>query len=352
MVEVNLMDIPEEQKPSSEKKEDSSESETTKSKVDLPFFPDRQEKSADTETKSPFFDDEPSRRSESRFAKESFKSEYDEEPPGFDSNISRNRMIIILGAIGVVLILLFIFLWLGPGSEESENRPEITLTTPGETDSPESAENAVPSIVQTQFRENQSINQSYTNYARNFLNVSSSNTAYKMIVLTSGYLYISVLGDSRDAIAEFRKMLKGQYPGMQINIESIQDKYVNGEKKILADFSVPISPAGSGGSSSAFSQAGSSGDIRSMINSYAQKYDLRIVYSQQGEREREEQFLKTYYYTIVSGNQSSILNFLQEISQTRPEVNFIKISMYTSNSHTIDGGNVNARIELAIYNPA
>jgi hypothetical protein len=355
MVKVNLMDVPERQKPSGEKKQDSSESETTKSKVDLPFFPDREEKpSADTETKNPFFDDESPKRSEPRFTDESFKSDYDENPPGFDSNISRNRMIIILGAIGIVLLLLFIFLWLGPGGDGSEDVPDKTLTTPGETGSSEEGTGStMPDYMQAQFRQNQAMNQSYSSFARNLLNVSSANAAYKMIVLTTGYLYMSVLGDSRNAIAEFRNMLRGQYPGTQINIESIQDKYVNGEKKILADFSFPIASAGSGGSSSALPQTGgSSGDTRSLINSYVQKHNLRAPYFQQGGRKREGQFQKTHYYVIVKGNQSSILNFLQEISQTRPEVNFTKISIYTSNSYTIDKRNVNARIELTSYNPA
>lgn len=351
MVKVNLLDFPEEKKPSGEKKKDSSEPETTKSKVDLPFF-DREEKSADTETKkNPFFEEEPSKRPDSRLERESFKSEYDEGPPSFDSSFSRSRMIIILGAIGIILLLLFIFLWIGPGSDESETRPEITLTTPEETGAPETPGNTVPAFVQAQFRQNQAINQSYTNYAQNFLNVSSSSAAYKMLVLTSGYLYMSVLGDSRDAIAEFRRALKSQFPGVQIDIKSIQDKYVNGEKKILADFSVPISPAASGGSSSAFSPPAGSGDSRSIVSSYAQKHNLRILYSQQGEQEREGQFLKTYYYATLNGDQSSILNFLREISQARPDIHFIKVSIYTSNSHTINGGNVNARIEIATYNP-
>jgi len=60
MVKVNLMDIPEEQKSSGERKREPSATESTKSKVDLPFFPDQEEKTtAETEARSSFFDEEP-----------------------------------------------------------------------------------------------------------------------------------------------------------------------------------------------------------------------------------------------------------------------------------------------------
>lgn len=354
MVKFNAMDIPEEQKSSRDKRSTPSESEKAKSKEDILFFTEQEEKpTVETETKSSFFDDEPPKRQPPFTPREAFKSDYAEEPPGFDSSFPKNRMILILGAIGLALIILFIYLWLGPGSGDSGDTQDITFTTPSET-APTTTEpsSTLPAYVTTQFAQNQGKNQFYLNYANNLLGVGSSSYGYTLLVTTSDGIYMSVLGDSRDAIAEFRRAIKDQYPGLVMNVTSTQDKYVNGNKKILADFSVPVTTPGAGNTASSSMRSFTPTDVRSLVSSLAQKNNLQTSYFQQGDQEREGQFQKTFYYAIVNGSRSSIVQFLQEMSQTHPEINFIKISMYPYNTGVINGTNLNARIELAYYNPS
>lgn len=354
MVKFNAMDIPEEQKSSRDKKSTPSESEKAKNKEDFLFFTEREDKTtSETETKSSFFDDEPPKRQKPFSSEETFKGDYEEVPPGFDSPFPKNRMVLILGAIGLALIILFIYLWLGPGSSDTGDTQDITFTTPNET-TPTTTEpqNTLPSYVTTQFAQNQGKNQFYLNYANSLLGVGSSNFGYTLLVTTSDGIYMSVLGDSRDAIAQFRRAIKDQYPGVVMNVASTQDKYVNGDKKILADFSVSVTTSGTGNTASSSMRSFTPTDVRSLVSSLAQKYNLRTSYFQQGDQERENQFQKTYYYAIVNGSRSSIVQFLQDISQTHPEINFIKISIYPYNTGVINGENLNARIELAYYNPS
>lgn len=353
MVKFDARNIPEEQKSSGDKKSTPAEGETTQDKFDLSFITDQEEKpGSDTETKSSYFDDEPPRRQNLLSSKETFKGGYEEEPPGFDSSFPKNRMILILGAVGLALIILFVYLWLGPGSSNTGDTQDITFTTPSKAPPAVEPENTMPGYLKSRFAQNQGENQLYLNYANSLLGVSSSNYGYTLLVITSDGIYMSVLGGSRDAIAEFRRSIKDQSPGLVMNVVSTQDKYVNGNKKILADFSVPVTTSGAGNAASLSMRSFTPTDVRSLVSSLAQKYNLRTSYFQQGDQEREGQFQKTYYYATVNGSRSSIVQFLQDISQTHPEISFIKISMYPYNTGVINGENLNARIEIAYYNPS
>lgn len=350
MLDFNLKEVPEEQKSPQEKKRDASGFESTKSKVDFSFFPEPEDKpAAEVERKEPLFEEEPPKTQPPSAARERFRDDYAEEPADFTSRSGKTWLYVLLGVIGMALITVFIYLLMGPGGGKEET-PDYTLTTPSEP-APE-PQNLVPSYVQTQFAQNQGKNQLYVNYLNSFLNSATSTSNYYLLAITNGNLYLSILGDSRDAIAEYRRALKNQYPGILMNAVSTQDKYVNGQKKLLADFYIPI-PAPSASSSLTLSaKPAGSGEIRAALSSVAQQHGLRTTYFQQGERVRDGNFQKTHLYTQLNGSKSAMINFIRDISQSYPALQFLKISFYPSNAATMDGANINARIEAAAYDPA
>lgn len=350
MLDFNLKEVPEEQKSSQEKKREASGYESNKSKVDFSFIPDQEEKPAvEVERKEPLFEEEPPKTQPPPFARERFRNDYADEPADFTSRSGKTWLYVLLGIIGVALITVFVYLLMGPGGTKEET-PDYTLTPT--TDSLPKPQNLVPPYVQTQFAQNQGKNQLYVNYLNSFLNSATSNSNYYLLAITNGNLYLSILGDSRDAIAEYRRALKDQYPGILMNAVSAQDRFVGEQKKLLADFYIPLPAPSASSALTLTARPAGSGEIRAAISSVAQKYGLKTSYFQQGEQVNEGNFRKTYLYAQLNGSKSAMINFIQDISQSYPALQFLKISFYPSNAVTMDGANINARIEAAAYDPA
>ena len=76
-----------------------------------------------------------------------------------------------------------------------------------------------------------------------------------------------------------------------------------------------------------------------------------MTYFKTGDQERDGSFRKTYYYMNIRGSQSSVIKYVQELAGNFPAINIFKISLYPTNSQTISGGNITARIELIFYSP-
>lgn len=349
MLDFNLKEIPEEQKSSQEKKREASGYESNKSKVDFSFFPDPEEKPAgEVARKEPLFEEEPPKTPPSAFNRQRFRNDYPEEPVDYTSRSGKTWLYVLLGIIGVALITIFVFLLVGPG-ETKKQTPAYTLTpTPDSLPKPQQV---VPPYLQTQLAQNQGKNQLYVNYLNSLLNSATSTSNYYLLAITNGNLYLSILGDSREAIAEYRRALKNQYPGILMNAVSTQDKYVDGQKKLLADFYIPLAAPSASSALTLTAKPAGSGEIRAALSIVAQKYGLKTSYLQQGEQVKEGNLRKTYLYTQLNGSKSAMINFLQDISRSYPALQFLKISFYPSNALTMEGETINARIEAAAYDP-
>ena len=228
--------------------------------------------------------------------------------------------------------------------------PTVEQTTP--TTAAQQPQSSVPGYLQTRYSSNQAENRAHLSQADNILNTSTANTDYTLAVFTPGYIYLSVLGDSRDAIAQYRNQMKAKIPQLNLTSEGTEDKFAGGEKKLLANFSIVTGGNPSQGRSSGqFQDIISVQDAQAAVRSTAQKHQLRTTYFKAGKQEIDGNFRKTYLYTRVSGNRAKIISYLQELSEQYPAIYFAKVSMYPPQSGTMSGGNIFAHVEMAVFGP-
>ncbi|NIU01686.1 MAG: hypothetical protein GWN01_12460 [Nitrosopumilaceae archaeon] len=345
------MDVPEGQQTSEEKKKDTEQQESKESEIDFSLFQPREESTPLTISQEEPVTQTSASPSSAQFTEEE-TGEEEEEPISFEGSFSKKKTFWFIGiGIAIVLIALFITLLLGPDTSEETTASRETSTNVRGPSAPTGEQSSVPAFLQNQFAQNQQQNQHYLNLAKNFLSLRVPNAGYSMLVFTSTDLYVSVLANSRNEVAEFRQAVKEYYPRIKMNIESVEPKFVNGQEKLLADFSIPIAQTLSSGSASASqSEALNSENIQTAFTRLAREHGLNTTYFKKGDKEAGRNMQQNYFYAnVIGSNRSSVLSYLSELAAKFPSIKMIKISIYPVTSAIIQTGNIKARIEFAYF---
>ncbi len=361
MVKINLLDTPEEESSSRKQKAETPPIETPKSEMDFSFLqpeetappPEAQMSAVEPETFARQTTEE-----DILFTAPDSGDEKGDDTFTYESS-SKKKLFIILGVILVLLLAaLFVILWMGPGEEKpptamAPSESGVKPATPPSTVAP--TNNTSPSgrspMLQRVYARNNGENQYYLNYASNLLGISTAQAGLSMVVLAPGAIYVSVLADSRDDIALFRRAVKDKLPGAQLQIQNISPRLIQNEQKLMADFFIPLSgsvPAKPPGDNVELLRGGA---VLSALRAQAQSNRLRISQLKQGKKYREGIFNIIPYYMQVSGNKTAIINFLSSLTRKYPAIKFTKVSIFPSTAGVIGQGSVKARIEMIVTIP-
>lgn len=350
MVDMNFKNRPEGQELDPHEADASGAQQGAGKKFDFSFFDNESEvlKPAAPKTVPPRGEKSP--REENPFANQAELEEEREEPKDYGA-FPKSRLIIILSILGVLLLALFIYLWMGPRSDDTTANKVATPTNIDTTPAPAEPANQLPDFVASRFAANRQQNMVALGYVDAFFNSSPASTTPALVVVTNRRMYLSVLADSRDAVAQFIQSVKRQNPQLQLKPEGTQIKLINGRRKTMADFSAVLTPPEGRGNPSAITSAGPA-ELSSAIRSVAQKQGARLDYLKQGRDETERNFKTTYYYANLSGSRKAINGFLRQLADEYPSVNLAKISLFPESLDRIDSGRVVARLQLILSVPS
>lgn len=203
--------------------------------------------------------------------------------------------------------------------------------------------------MQRLYSENQAANNARLGYAGSLLSTQAPGAASSLVIITPGHAYFSVLGDSREAIAKFRMNVQNNNPQAgAIEAESVEEQFVNGQKKLRADFSMVLPTRSSGQAGGQFSSVQSGQSVKNALQSMAQRNNLRYAFTD-GQRENTRGMVRNFFYVRISGTRGDVINYLTELTDSQPAASIEKISLYPANASTITSGNTEAHIELSIF---
>ncbi len=362
MVRFNMMDVPEE--GSTSRKEASSRPEQGSTPEGDEFFSlddmenlikqPEEEKTAETEmaVEEPPAELETPNEISEETAFSTTESADAEETTSFDSTFPKKRLLAILGIfLAIVFGAFIVYLLIQPGEEEAlppiaeEETPAVEQSATQETPSQENV------VLQSRLAANKAENLFILDVLQSLLNVQVEGAGPTLAVATPGRILLSLTADNRDAIANFRIRFKETLPGMQLELESIEPKIVDGENKLLVDFSVPL-VARVAASQSNGGQLVTVSEFRSAFNQLARQSGLRVNFFRQGTQEQSGVFRTIYHYASVSGSHNQILTFLNRMAQQYPSVKFLKVAIGSENLQVILNGRVTARITWSLFIPA
>lgn len=281
----------------------------------------------------------------------------------FDDSVPKGLHYKILIGVGVLFLLVLAFFALKPLFTSAPQPPQTTVprsgagTTTGESggvrkDAPAGSTN-LPPALQTRYAGNTAANNFRLGLAEKILGTTSGNIQPALVVVTSGYAFISVVGDSRDAIAQYQKALKSGVPGGQLNVEGVEKKTIGGRSGFVADFSLKTGSIPGSGATVPARQIQIDDNLPAQLRSLAQRHRLTVRYLKKGDTERTGQFQQISYYLKLQGERSAVLNFVREMTQNHPAVNLSKLSLFATPGQTLSGRtSVNANLELLFYRPA
>jgi hypothetical protein len=254
---------------------------------------------------------------------ESFKTNIDEEE-SFDHSPKRRIFFVSFFIIVIVAAAALIYFYLIP-KEGSETSGPIS-GTPGEVVKDDSQTTPkVSEEVQNVFSQNKAKNSFDINLAQKLLNTTKADIDFALLVISPDQVQFSIIADSRNSLASYQNTLKSQLPGTNIRLVSSEEMVMSGQNKILADFSFTLSGPGSSQPINNF-QTIKSNNIKSMLNSLAQKHKLKLQYFKEGRRTQMKSLNQFKYYCNLSGNSKTLLNYIEEISNTYPAISFSKIA--------------------------
>ncbi len=364
MVKINLLNIPEGQEvePTSRKR-----TETAPSDVAEFDFSQLEDTSFEPTPTA-----EPPRQNAPRKEPEPFETPIFEEtePPktdtrtrNFDDSVPRGLHYKILMGVGVLLLLLLAFLALKPLFTSAPQPPQTVR--PAESSTPTAGEDGgaptstsagsatLPPAVQNRYAGNSAANKFRLGLAERFLDITAGNAQPALVVVTSGYAFISVVGDSRDAIAQYQNALKSRVSGVQFHVEGVEKKTLGGRSRFVADFSLKTGAIPGGGAAVSVRQIQLDDDLPAQLRSLAQRHNLSVRYLKKGDSERTGQFQQISYYLKLQGHRSAMLNFIKEMTQSYPAINLTKLSLFATPGQTLSGRtSINANLELLFYRPA
>ncbi len=373
MIKINLLDIPEGQAAPERKKVNHSV-ETTRTEPDLTLL-EQNDRTADImggmpeemqdEETLPFF---PVEESSQKVEEEEPVSKPVPEADGESyedvySDSKSNRLKIWGMVLGGVLVVLAFFAVrpLFTSCDESSGplvnknattaQPQQNNETTAQPGESSAAATTLPEFLQSKYKQNAGENTYRLNLLNSILSARSGKTEPNLVVVTTGYAFVSVAGNSRDDFSKFRKALQSANPEVKVSLESVENKVINGRDKLVADFSMTTKKLGAGATNlpqSILNDANFQNVLRSLIK----KHGLNVTYLKTGDKIKSGRFKQSYYYAKIRGNQSSIINFLNELARNYPAIKFSKISLFSGNTKTLNGKNVNANIELIFFMPS
>lgn len=283
----------------------------------------------------------------------------DESSNNFEESYASSNWMKYTGiAIGVLALLGLLWwgytMFTGPGSPDPVDPIVENPVTPDPDPLPEeTAANLIPDYVADKYAENITNNVFNLNYASNFLKAGIPSANYRLLVVTPGYLYMSVLGNSRDDIAEFRRSVKKSYPAVLLTPEAEEDRFLdNGGQQLMIDFSSPIKDRPSRTATSSRTEIVTETEVANAIRSLADGNNVQIIYSKRGADINNESFRKATHYITLLGNQTNTLNYLEELGQNYPAIAVSKAAFYPERgTGRMGGGRIKTRVDLAFLAP-
>ncbi len=364
MVRINLLEVPEEERyklqegvPASSPRQPR-EGESPFEEVDLMFQPGGETAGGTAETKAeptpsflkPATEAEPAEPSVTKTK----PSRPGVEPDAFEQTFSRNRLFLIVGIVlGVLLIAFSLYLILLPEEEPTAGRPVAEKATAGagQTEAQATEGQSARNLqVQNLMAQNLAESQFYLSTLNKLLAVSTSETKLSLITMVPGYTYFVVVAPDRDALARLRIALKKQLPLLDFRVVSIESRTINGQPRIIADFSVTtpqkMQPASSV-SGTTIEPATLPGAFRAL----GKKHQLNIRYFKPGFKSQHPLFQKIYFYSEMRGTPAQIKAFLSELTARYPALRIGKLSLYPANLAGRPRSTVTARLTLVLFVP-
>lgn len=350
MVKINLLDLPEKpQTGKSQNAEDTARDSNASSKkeMEFDFFTDDDDRSTNAPDPKPTVADQTRDDKPSDYGtRPTFTDSIDEdEPPSFDDISPKSRFLKYgLFALALLFVAVIIYFLIPGGSEPTPPTPVVDDPSGTMPERP-----AIPETMQRLYSENQAANNARLGYAGSLLSTQAPGAASSLVIITPGHAYFSVLGDSREAIAKFRMNVQNNNPQAgAIEAESVEEQFVNGQKKLRADFSMVLPTRSSGQAGGQFSSVQAGQSVKNALQSMAQRNNLRYAFTD-GQRENTRGMVRNFFYVRISGTRGDVINYLTELTDSQPAASIEKISLYPANASTFASGNTEAHIELSIF---
>lgn len=307
------------------------------------FFPRADvEREPETKTELPEFEEAPRARAEEKPVDRSItpNKEFYPGPPS-----SQKRIYIIFGAAAALLlvIIFFIFQFMKSGAE----KPAVSGT---ESETSTSQSPAISQGIMPVYQTNVASNNFLDARLQDFFAKKPASADYSLIVMTPTEINLTVLGDSRDQIAQFTVDLKKAFPALAFHLVSVQNKYEDGNQLIYADLSTPISSRQIASPVSKISVDIQPKDIKKELTGLAQKNQVNLPYFKQGKIIDHNGYQETLYYVNLSGQKDNIMKFLSGVISAYPMIRINKLSIFPYNLQTISGQNLSTRLTLSYYN--
>ena len=371
MVKINLLDISEEkaiyekgselttpQKPAKEEKEFSLESvnelfqasQTSKQTEPTNVIEEKEQKAKKEKAeKKP--EPEPLPRT-SLTPSESLKTSFDEEE-SFD-HFSKRKIFITVAIIFIVLAAVIVYLFILPKKEENLTPQMSDVSTEEPTqDQSSSASQSTPGVqpnILNIFSKNRAKNDYSLNLAQKLMNTSNPDVSLAIMIISPDQIQFSAIADSRNALTSYQDNLKSQFPGTNIRLVNSEDMPISGQNKILADFTFSQTGPNSSPQISNFKLIKAS-DIKSTLNSLAQKHKLNLQYFKEGQKSQNKEFVQTKYYCNLVGDSNVLMKFIKEIIDSYPAIIFSKIAFNPSSLSTAGTSQFTARITMILNEP-
>lgn len=283
---------------------------------------------------------------------ESLKTSFDEEE-SFD-HFSKRRIFFIIAIIFMVLAAVIVYFFVLPQREE-DLTPEVGGVASGEmtqdqTNSEISSTAGVQQDILNIFSKNRAKNDYSLNLAQKIMNTSKPDINLALMVISPNQIQFSVIADSRSALVSYQNNLKSQFPETNVRLVNSEEMPVSGQNKILADFA--FSPTGPGSSPQVTNfKLIKASDVKSTLNSLAQKHKLNLQYFKEGQKIQDKEFTQIKYYCNLAGNSNALMNFIKEITDSYPAIIFSKIAFNPSSTSTTGMGRFTVRITMILNEP-
>ncbi|MGH1366520.1 MAG: hypothetical protein ACRBF0_23365 [Calditrichia bacterium] len=287
----------------------------------------------------------------------------DESHGNFEESYASSNWLKYVGIAAAVFALLGLLwwgytMWSGPGAPDPvdnivDNTPVVDPNPDNIPD--ETAASLIPDYVADKYAENATNNVFNVNYAGNFLKAGLAQANYRLLVVTPNYLFMSVLGDTRDDIAEFRQSVKKSYPSVLLTAEAEEDRITDSGQQLMIDFSSPIKERPRRNAATSANEVIKAANVESAIKSLAETHNVDILYNKllvRGADISNSGFRTRTYYATLHGSQSNTLSYLEDLGQNYPAISISKAGFYPSTGTGRMGrGKIKTRIDLTFSAP-
>ncbi|MFZ0389027.1 MAG: hypothetical protein WAN36_01100, partial [Calditrichia bacterium] len=253
----------------------------------------------------------------------------------------------ILGAAGLILIILFIIIWLwwmpaGPGKPVAEtSEPEAETVV---------EESPQRKAIQRAYQNNATQNRRMVNQLEDIFNKKPASAEFSLIVMSPREMTITVLGESRSQVARFNMALKEAFPLLSLRMVDAQPKYQEDRpNQFYADIVVRLPESNPAGAASIdFGKTGEN-NPEATLRQMAKEQNLEMHAFRKGFRQIENEVNTTAVYANLQGNRENIFNFMNQLAKNYPYFRLNKLSIYPDNLGTIGKNKITARLNLEYF---